>query len=59
FLTWLATSHPVAAALIVAAFLAVIVVLMRWVVRAMKNLFRGSENENELSPSGRRNLNPV
>jgi len=56
-LTWLATRHPVEAALIVAAFLAIIAVLTRWVVRAMKNLFRGVENE--LSPSRRRNLNAV
>src|SRR5271157_1909033 len=45
FLTWLATRHPIAASLIVAAFLAAIVVVMRWIVRAvtraMKNLFPG------------------
>ncbi len=57
FLTWLATRHPVTAALIVAAFLALIVVLVRWVVRAMKNLFRGTENE--LLSSRRRNLSAV
>jgi hypothetical protein len=59
FLTWLATQHPIAAALIVAVFLAAIVVVMRWIVRAMKqamkNLFAGAENE--LSPSKRRDLN--
>jgi hypothetical protein len=53
FLTWLATQHPVAAGLIVAAFLIVIVVVIRWVLRAMKKLFRGAEDE--LS-SKRRNL---
>jgi hypothetical protein len=61
FLTWLATRHPIAAALIVAAFLAVIVVAMRWIVRAMtralKSLFHGSENQNELAPSKGRDLN--
>jgi hypothetical protein len=63
FLTWLATRHPIAAALIVAAFLAVIVVVMRWVFqamsRAMKNLFHVAENgaENELPPSKRNDLN--
>jgi CBS domain containing-hemolysin-like protein len=61
FLTWLATRHPIAAALIVAAFLAVIVVVMRWIVRAMtralKSLFHGSENQNELAPSKGRDLN--
>src|SRR5580658_8779028 len=39
FLTWFATQHPIAAAGIVAAFLVIIVVVMRWVVRAMKKLF--------------------
>src|ERR1700687_3934539 len=61
FLTWLATQHPIAAALIVAAFLGVIIVVMRWVVRAMtralKNLFgvaengMANENENENGPA--------
>ena len=59
FLTWLATRHPIAAGLIVAAFLAIIVVVMRWVFRAMsramKNLFSGAANE--LASSKRRNLN--
>ncbi len=59
FLTWLATRHPIAAALIVAAFLAAIVAVMRWVVRAMvqtmKNLFCGAENE--LAPSKQRDSN--
>ncbi|MGD1216067.1 MAG: DUF4126 domain-containing protein [Terriglobales bacterium] len=59
FLTWLAARHPIAAGLIVAAFLGIIVVVMRWVFRAMsrtmKNLFSGAENE--LSPSKRRDLN--
>lgn len=40
FLTWFATQHPVAASLIVAAFLIVIVLVIGWVVRALKNLFR-------------------
>jgi hypothetical protein len=55
FLTWLATRHPIAAALMVAAFLAVIIALMRWVVRALRNLFRGSQNELVLPK--RRDLN--
>lgn len=55
FLTWLAARHPIAAALIVAAFLAVIVIVIRWVVRAMKGLFRGAENEPVRS--NRRDLN--
>jgi hypothetical protein len=55
FLTWLATQHPITAVAIVAAFLVVIVVVIRWVIRAMRKLFRGAENE--LKPSTRRNLN--
>jgi hypothetical protein len=47
FLIWLATQHPVLASLIVLAFLIVIVVVIRWVVRALKNLFRGAEAEVE------------
>src|ERR1700679_3830716 len=45
FLTWLATQHPIAAGVIVAAFLAAIAVVMRRVLRAVKNLFRGEESE--------------
>jgi hypothetical protein len=66
-LTWLATQHPIAAALIVAAFLAMIVAMMRWVFRvttqAMKNLFARSEPvpenhaPNTPAPSRRSDLN--
>jgi hypothetical protein len=45
FLTWFATQHPILAAAIVMLFLLVIAVVIRWVVRAMKNLFRGAESE--------------
>jgi hypothetical protein len=49
FLTWFATQHPIAAGGIVIVFLVVIVIAMRWVVRAttraMKNLFRGVPSE--------------
>ena len=54
FLTWFATQHPLAAGGIVAVFLVAIVVVARWVIRAMKNLFRGAENE--LLPPKPRNL---
>jgi hypothetical protein len=63
FLTWLATRHPIAAALIVATFLAAIVVVMRWVVRAMtralKNLFWMADNGRETSraSSNQRDVN--
>ncbi|MFZ1133212.1 MAG: DUF4126 domain-containing protein [Terriglobales bacterium] len=54
-LTWLATQHPIAAGTIAAVFLVMIVVVMRWVVRAMKSLFRGAERD--LVSSKQRNLN--
>jgi len=63
FLTWLATRHPMAAALIVAALLAVIVVVMRWIVRAitraLKSLFPDAWSESakgEPTSANRRNL---
>ena len=42
-LTWFATRHPYWAASIACAFLATIIVLVRWVVRALRALFRGAE----------------
>lgn len=57
FLTWLATRHPIAAALIVAAFLLVIVVVIRWVLRAMtralRDLFGLADHnvDNRMAPS--------
>jgi hypothetical protein len=45
FLTWFATQHPYATIVIVGAMLVVIVVLMRWVVRSLRRLFRGAEHE--------------
>jgi hypothetical protein len=57
FLTWFATQHPIIAALIVAAFLIVIVAAIRWVVRALKNLFRGAEDE--LAAASSKKLNAV
>jgi uncharacterized protein DUF4126 len=43
FLTWFATRHAYAAAAIVFVALATIVVMIRAVVGAMRNLFRGAE----------------
>jgi len=64
FLVWLAAQYPMAAALIVAAFLAMIVVVMRWVVRvmsqALKNLFSDGPSEaaeNEPAASIQRDFN--
>ena len=41
-LTWFASQHPYTAAVIVAGFLLIIIILLRWVVRALKALFRGA-----------------
>lgn len=40
FLTWLATQHPVAAAGIVAAFLILMVVVIRWIARMIARAMR-------------------
>ena len=44
FLTWFATLHPYVAATLAICFLAVIILLLRWVVKAVKALFRGAES---------------
>jgi hypothetical protein len=44
-LTWLATRHPYIAGTLAIIFVAIIVVLIRWVIRAMRALFRGTEEE--------------
>ncbi|MFY9854763.1 MAG: DUF4126 domain-containing protein [Terracidiphilus sp.] len=44
-LTWLATRHPYAAGTLAVILIVVIVVLTRWVIRAMRALFRGAEEE--------------
>ena len=46
-LTWFATRHPYIAAAMVGLALVVIVLLMRWVLRAMKRLFSGARREIE------------
>jgi Domain of unknown function (DUF4126) len=43
FLTWFATGHPYWAAGIAAVFVGITVALVRWVVRAVRGLFRGAE----------------
>src|SRR5258708_11458494 len=45
FLVWFSTQHPVLAALLVLALLVAIVVVIRWVMRALRSLFRGAERE--------------
>ena len=44
-LTWLATRHPYVAGSLAAVFVVTIVLLARWVIRAMRALFRGAERE--------------
>ncbi|HLZ43988.1 MAG TPA: DUF4126 domain-containing protein [Candidatus Sulfotelmatobacter sp.] len=44
-LTWLATRHPYAAGTIALILVAIIVLLTRWVIRAMRALFGGAEHE--------------
>jgi len=43
FLTWLATKHPYAAISTVAVMMVMLLVMIRWVVRALHSLFWGSE----------------
>ena len=44
FLMWFASKYPCWAAGIVAVCLVIIILLIRWVIRAMKNLFVGAEH---------------
>lgn len=45
FLTWFATRHPYTAAAIVLVCLVAIVVLIRWIVRALRALYRGASRQ--------------
>ena len=44
-LTWLATRHPYVAGTLATIFVVIIVLLTRWVIRAMRALFRGAGHE--------------
>jgi hypothetical protein len=44
-LTWLATRHPYVAGTLAMTFVVIILLLMHWVIRAMRALFRGAEQE--------------
>jgi hypothetical protein len=44
-LTWLATRHPYVAGTVALSFVIVILILIRWVVRALRALFGGAERE--------------
>ncbi len=44
-LTWLATRHPYVAGTLAAILVVIVVALTRWVIRALRALFRGAEQE--------------
>jgi len=44
-LTWLATRHPYVAGTLAAILVVIIVLMIHWVIRAMRALFRGAEHE--------------
>jgi hypothetical protein len=44
-MTWLATRHPYVAGTLATIFVVIIVLAIRWVIRAMRALFRGAEHE--------------
>ena len=44
-LTWLATRHPYAAAMIALSLVAIIILLIRFVLKALRALFRGAGSE--------------
>ena len=52
FLTWFATRHPYWAATITLAFVLVILALMRWVVGALRSMFRRAREEIDLLFNG-------
>lgn len=54
FLAWFATRHPYVAAMIALALVLVIVVLMRWVVGALRRMFRRAGEEVDLLMDGGR-----
>jgi Domain of unknown function (DUF4126) len=44
-LTWVATRHPYLAGTVATLFVVIIIILTRWVIRAMRALFRGAEDD--------------
>ena len=44
-LTWLATRHPYLAGTLALVLVGIIAILTRWVIRALRALFRGAEHE--------------
>src|ERR1700676_4154435 len=52
FLTWLATKHPYWAATIALGFVLAIVILVRWVLSALRSMFRRAQEELDLIFNG-------
>ena len=52
FLTWFATRHPYWAAIIALAFVLAIVILLRWVLRAFRTMFRRFGQEIDILLDG-------
>ena len=51
-LTWVATAHPIIAALVVLVLLALVVLTIRLIWRAMRRLFRGAEKQVQQMEGG-------
>jgi Domain of unknown function (DUF4126) len=51
FITWFATEHPLAAAIIVAVLLVGIAVLLRWIARALRSLFAAAAARSNAASS--------
>jgi hypothetical protein len=52
FLTWFATRHPYWAATIALALVLIVVLMIRWVVRAVRNMLRRARKEVDLISNG-------
>lgn len=52
FLTWLATRHAYLAAAIALLFVLAILIVARWVIRALRSMFRKTKDEIDLLLSG-------
>jgi hypothetical protein len=52
FLTWLATKHPYSAAAISIVFVLAVIVLLHWVLRALRNMMRGARKELDVIRDG-------
>lgn len=52
FLTWLATKHPYSAAVIALALVLIVIVVVRWVLRALSSMLSGARKELDVIFSG-------